>query len=652
MKKGIDVKNLNPKTRPEDDFFEYATGGWVRRHPMPADKSRWGTFDHLREQSKEQLREVIGPLVKNKKFKAGSEEQQLRDLYLSAMDEKLREKIGISPLKPVLERIGSIKNRKDLLEFVAYGHRTGLGIGWGMAVGRDPKDSAKNALHLFQGGLSLPDRDYYLSDDAESKRIRKEFKNYIPRLLHLVGYTDDEADHAARLVMAIETDLARASMTRVELRDPQALYNKRSLHTLAAEAPGIDWQEYFALAKVALPKEFIVAQPKFMARAAEMLGELSIEDWKIYLRFSAIDDLAPLLTKKLAAENFRFYGTVLSGQKKMQPLWKRSVSVLDGTLGDALGKLYVKKFFSTRAKKKIDALVDNLFAAYRERLEGLEWMSPATKKKAFVKLRAMKRKLGYPAKWETYQGLRIDPRDYVGNLVRSHEYEFDRMLRKLKKKPDPNEWYMTPPTVNAYYDPNANEIAFPAGIMQPPFFDEEADDAINYGGIGSVIGHEITHGFDDEGRQYDHKGNLKDWWSAADRKKFEKRADVLAKQFDSFEAIDGMHINGKLTLGENIADLGGIIIAFEAFKKSQKGKKRETIRGFSPEQRFFLGYALTEAGSIRPELLKKYLVIDPHSPSRFRVNGPLPNIDSFYEAFGIKKGDKLWRDPKTRAQIW
>jgi putative endopeptidase len=652
MHKGIDLKNLNRKIRPQDDFFAYATDGWVRRHPMPQDKSRWGTFDYLREHSKEQLRQVITPLLKNKKLKNGSPEQQVRDLYLSAQNEKLREKLGLAPLKPILERINNIQNKKDLLEFVAWGHRTGLGILWGMHVGRDDKNSGKNMLMIMQGGLSLPDRDYYLADDAESKRIRAEFMRYIPRLLQLVGYTEKDADITARIVMAIETDLARASMTRVERRDPHKQYNKRTLSTLSKEAPQIDWQEYFSLTRVPLPKEFVVSQPKFLARAAEMLGELSVEDWKIYLRFSVIDDMAPLLTYKLVRESFYFYSTILSGTKKMQPLWKRSVGTVDGTLGDALGKLYVKRFFSTRAKKKIDILVDNLFAAYLERLKKLEWMGPATKKKAFVKLKAMKRKLGYPTKWESYAGLSINPLDYVGNLIRSHEYEFDRTMKKLKKKPDSTEWYMTPPTVNAYFDPNANEIAFPAGIMQPPFFDEKADEAVNYGGIGSVIGHEITHGFDDEGRKFDHKGNLKDWWTKEDQKRFEKRAEVLAKQFDDFEAIDHMHVNGKLTLGENIADLGGLIIAFEAFKKSQKGKKPEIIDGFTPEQRFFLGYATTEAGSIRPELLKKYLVIDPHSPSVFRVNGPMSNMEEFYKAFDVKKGDKLYRDMSKRAKIW
>jgi putative endopeptidase len=651
MRSGIDQKNFDRTSRPQDDFFEYAAGGWIKRHPMPADKSRWGTFDVLRENSKMQLKKILSPLSR-KKFKKGTETQLVRDLFVSAMDERTRERLGLAPLKPLFEKIEAIQTKKDLLEYLAWSHRVGLGVLWGVYVSRDDKNSEKNALIIVQGGLSLPDRDYYLQDDPESKRIRAEFLKYIPRLLTLVGMSEKEAMRTSKLVMDIETKLAEASMTRTERRDPHAQYNKRSVAKLLKEAPGIDWKRYFALAKIPAPKEFIVSQPKFLKKAAELFASRSLEEWKTYLRFSVIDDAAPALTKALVAENFRFYGTVLSGQKKMQPLWKRAVGTVDGCLGDALGKLYVKKFFNRDAKKRIDSLVDNLFAAYRERLEELEWMSSATKKKAFIKLRAMKRKLGYPSKWESYKGLHIDPRDYIGNLMRSSEYEFDRMMKKLKKKPDPTEWHMTPPTVNAYFDPNANEIAFPAGIMQPPFFDAQADDAFNYGGIGSVIGHEITHGFDDEGRKFDHKGNLKDWWTKEDRKRFEKRAKVLADQFDRFEAIDGMHINGKLTLGENIADLGGIIIALEAYKKSQKGRKPKNIAGFTPEQRFFLGYAMTEAGSIRPELLKKYLVIDPHSQSKFRVNGPLSNIDAFYEAFEVKVGDKLYREPKSRARIW
>lgn len=647
----IDVKNLNTKVRPQDDFFQFSVGGWLKRNPIPADKSRWGTFDMLREQSIKQLHSLVEPLGKKKSFTKGSDAQLVGDLWKAGMNETLREKLGLTPLLPLLDRIAAISDTNDLLEYVAYAHRTGFGVLWGTYVGRDDKESSRNMLFIAQSGLSLPDRDYYLNNDAESKRVRDEFTKHIARLLTMVGRAAD-TKKTIEVVMRIETALAKASMTRTERRDPHLQYNKRTLKTLHKESPAIDWVRYFALTKVGSPKELIVSQPKFVAEASNLFATISIEDWKIYLTWSVIDDMAPMLTKKTVLESFKFYGTALSGTTKMRPLWQRVVGMIDGTVGDALGKLYVEKFFTKEAKKRVDALVDNLFAAYEERLGHLEWMGPATRKKAFVKLHAMKRKLGYPTKWHGYKGLDLRADDLVGNMARAHAYEFDRMIRKLKKKPDPTEWYMTPPTVNAYFDPNANEIAFPAGIMQPPFFDAKADDAMNYGGIGSVIGHEITHGFDDEGRKFDHKGNLKEWWTPEDKKRFEKRAKVLADQFDTFVAIDNLHVNGKLTLGENIADLGGLIIAFAAFKKSQQGKKQQVINGFTPEQRFFLGYAITEAGSTRPALLKQRLVTDPHSPSMFRVNGPLSNMEEFYEAFTLKKDDKLYRAPDERAKIW
>lgn len=645
----INPKDLDVRVRPQDDFFRFSVGGWIKRNPIPADKSRWGTFDLLREESVKQLKEVIDSLPK--KPKQGSFEQLVADFWRSAMDEREREKRGLKPLEPILKKIQAVNTKQDLLDYISYAHRTGMGLLWHIYVSRDDKHSERNTLFLSQGGLSLPDRDFYLNDDADSKRVRGEFMRYIPRLLRLAQYEGNK-EKVAELVMKIETALARASMTRVERRDPHKQYNVRTLGSLKKESPNINWVRYFAQVHAKPPKQFIVGQPKFFKEVSRIIDSITLEEWKTYLIWSAIDDMSPLLTKKLIQEHFRFYSTVLSGTKKMQPLWKRSVGVIDGMVGDALGKLYVEKFFDARAKHRINELVNNLFAAYRERLEELPWMGTATKKKAFIKLRGMKRKLGYPNKWHAYKGLKIVASDYVGNIIRTHEHEFARMLGKLKKKPDPDEWYMTPPTVNAYFDPNANEIAFPAGIMQPPFFDLRADDAINYGAIGSVIGHEITHGFDDEGSKFDHKGNLKNWWTAQDRKRFEKRAVVLQKQFDSFVAIDGMHVNGKLTLGENIADLGGLIIAFKAFQKSQKSKKPEKIGGFSPEQRFFLGYAITEAGNIRPELLKQRLVTDPHSPSNFRVNGPLSNMEEFYEAFGVKKGHKLFRSPASRAKIW
>lgn len=647
----IDVKNLNRKVRPQNDFYNFAVGGWIKHNPMPADKSRWGTFDVLREGSEAKLKEITTRLSKKKSWKIRSNEQLVTDLWKSGMDERTREKLSLSPLLPHLNRISAISNTKDLLEYIAHAHRVGIGVLWGMYVSRDDKKSHKNSLYIAQSGLSLPDRDYYLNNDPESKRVRKEFLNHISRTLTFVGRSAD-IKKTIEIVMRVETALARASMTRTERRDPHKQYNKRDIKSLTRGAPAIDWVRYFVLTRIGKPKELIVSQPKFVTEVSRLFNSVSIDEWKTYLAWSVTDDLAPMLTKRLVQNNFKFYGTALTGTKKMRPLWKRVVNLVDGGLGDALGKLYVENYFNQDAKRRIDSLVDNLFVAYKERLAQLEWMGPQTKKKAFVKLRAMKRKLGYPTKWHSYKGLDVRADDLVGNLERVHAHEFDRMIKKLKKKPDPTEWYMTPPTVNAYFDPNANEIAFPAGIMQPPFFGATADDALNYGGIGSVIGHEITHGFDDEGRKFDHKGNLKEWWTTQDKKRFERRAKVLADQFDSFVAIDNMHVNGKLTLGENIADLGGLIIAFAAYKKSQIGKKRKIISGFTPEQRFFLGYTLTEAGSIRPELLKRCLVVDPHSPSIFRVNGPLSNMEEFYEAFNLKKGDKLYRAPKQRARIW
>jgi putative endopeptidase len=648
----ITLKDLDKTIRPQDDFFHFATGGWIRRNPIPAEKARWTTFDALAERSRKQLREIIESLSPNKRYPHGSNEQMVRDLWLSGMDKKRRNALGVAPLKPFLERVRAIQSREDLLPFISFAHRAGFNVLWSLYVGRDDKNSSRNILHLSQGGLSLPDRDYYLKQDAGKKLIRKQFLAHIERLLVLAGYSKKEARAAGSTVLRVETLLARASMSRTEMRDPHKLYNKRTLKRLAAEARGVAWREYLRQTKIGSVRELIASQPQFLAQAGTMVEQAPLEDLKTYFAWKMVDEMAPALTEAMAQENFRFYGRVLTGSTKMQPLWKRMVGVVDGTVGHALGQLYVKAHFDAHAKHRINTLVDNLFAAYHERLEALPWMSAKTKKKAFVKLRTMSRKLGYPDKWESYRGLRIEKNDYVGNLLRSEEYEFDRMVKKLFKKPDPGEWFMTPPTVNAYFHPNYNEIAFPAGIMQPPFFGANADDAYNYGGIGSVIGHEITHGFDDEGRKFDHKGNLKDWWSKDDHRRFEKRSAVIEKQFNRYVAIDNLRVNGKLTLGENIADLGGVMISYHAFKKSQEGKPRKIINGFTPEQRFFLGYALTEAGSIRPNLLKMRLLTDPHSPSIFRVNGPLSNIDEFYEAFAVRKGDKLYRAPAARAKIW
>lgn len=623
----------------------------MARNPIPADKSRWGSFEVLREKSLHDLRACVEEVAGKRKLVRGSYEQLVRDFWLSGMNEKQRERLMQAPLADILKRVEAILNTRDLVLFIAWAHTAGFDIGWTSFVGRDDKRSSKNVLHIAQGGLSLPDRDYYLKNDKHSVTVRTAYERYLVRMLSLAGYAKTAKARAATVVK-VETALARASMTRVERRDVYRQYNVFTPTKLARTTPNIPWKIYFTATRFGIQKRFIVSQPLFVAEVDNLVATLPLEDIKAYCAWRIIDDLAPALHDRMVREHFAFHGTVLSGAKKMRPLWQWVISTVDGLVGDALGVLYVRKHFNTHAKRRINVLVDNLFAAYRERIAELDWMSGPTKKKALKKLAHMRRKLGYPTKWERYVRLEILPDDYVGNILRAHQYAFRRMARKLKKKPDQTEWFMTPPTVNAYCDQNANEIVFPAGIMQPPFFDAEADDAINYGAIGSVIGHEMTHAFDDEGRKFDHKGNLHDWWTAQDAKRFDQKAHILVDQYNRFVCIDEMAVNGELTLGENIADLGGLVLAYRAFQKSQAGKPRENIDGFTPEQRFFLGYATTEATNIRPELLKRLLVSDPHAPSPTRVNGPLAHMPEFYEAFGVQEGDALYRKPVDRVEIW
>lgn len=658
---GFDLSDLDTSVRPQNDFFQYASGGWLKRNKIPADQARWGSFDALREDNLYKLKVIVEETLKNKNAKTGSDVQLVRDFYLSAMDETEREEAGISPIREELEAIEKLKDTKDLVKHIAHMHRRGFRPLWGVYVGQDEKKSDVNILYFHQSGLSLPDRDYYLKDDTESKRVRNEYMKHIRKIFELTGkekgWQKKDAEKSVGenvdIVMKIEMELAHASMTRVDLRDVAKQYNKRTLSQLAKEASNVDWGLYLTLVGAGSPKDFIVSQPKFLKKASEMIEGTSLSEWKVYLRFQVLNSAAGVLNKKFVQENFRFYATVLAGVKKMKPLWKRAVSAVDSNIGEALGKLYVEKHFDHNAKKKIDELVDNLFAAYRERIESLDWMSTGTKKKAILKLKSMRRKLGYPEKWKGYKGLTIAHGHILDNLQRADEFEWKRMMRRLGKKPDRKEWFTSPPTVNAYYWPNMNEIIFPAGIMQPPFFDPTADDCVNYGAIGSIIGHEITHGFDDEGSKFDSKGNFKEWWSKSDRKHFEKKSKVIEKQFDKYEPTKGMRVNGKLTLGENIADLGGLVIAYQAFQKHlSKTKKRDTLDGFTPEQRFFLGAAVMERDNIRQKLLKKQIITDPHSPSRYRINGPLSNMPEFYEAFGVKRGDTLWREERERAKVW
>jgi putative endopeptidase len=647
---GFDARDIDAKVRPQDDFFHYASGGWMKRNPIPKEEARWGSFTMLRHATDKQLQTLLEKVVKTKRAKAGSAEQMIRDFYRSGMDTKTRRERGLVPLKKLLDRIEAIQTPRDIIRTAAHLERTGSGGVWGAGIDQDMKNSERYIIYLGQGGLGMPDRDYYLKDDAESKRVRSAYEKHLVRLLTLAGRRKESAQDAA-LVLEMETALAKISMKKEDLRDVDKVYHKKSLAQLQTIVPRVDWKEYFAILG-AKPKEVVVMQPKFFTGAERLLHTYPIEAWKTYLRTHLINDFSSFLTPELEKQSFAFYGTVLTGTRQMRPLWRRILRVVNGGLSEVFGELYVKEYFPAEAKHKVAGVVTDLFRAYEARIKNLDWMSDGTKKKAITKLHQMNRKLGYPDKWKTYRGLRIAADDYAGNVVRAGEYEHRRAMRRLAKPVDHKEWFMSPQTVNAYCSFGLNDIVFPAAILQHPFFEVSADDAFNYGAIGSVIGHEITHGFDDQGCKFDGKGNRKTWWTPTDRARFNKKAKRLVTEFNGYEVEPGMKVNGQLTLGENIADLGGISIAYDAYQLRLEKTGRKDIGGYTPEQRFFLGYAATEREQERPEFRKTQVLTDPHSPSRFRVNGPLSNLPEFYAAFGVKPGDELYREPKDRAKIW
>jgi len=651
---GFDVRDIDSKVRPQDDFFHYASGEWIRKNPIPKAESRWGSFTKLRHTTDHQLQVLMKKIVEQpRRRRVGAPTKasgMIRDLYRSGMDVKLRREKRLAPLVPLLKRIEAIRNPDDIVRTIARLERVGSGGIWGAGIDQDMKNSERYIIYLGQGGLGMPDRDYYLKDDAESKRVRNAYRKHLIRLLELAGRRV-EAKQDAEVVLEIETALAKASMKKEDLRDVDKTYHKKSLVQLEKLAPNIPWKEYFKLLG-AKPKEVIVMQPAFFTAAARMLKTFPTTSWQTYLRTHVIGDFASFLTPELEKENFAFYSTTLTGTKHMQPLWRRILRVTNASLDELLGELYVQAYFPPEAKRKVVDVVADLFRAYEARIKNLDWMSPATKKKAIQKLHQMNRKLGYPDKWRKYTGLVMAADDYVGNVMRTCEFEHKRAVRRLSKPVDRKEWFMSPQTVNAYCSFGLNDVVFPAAILQSPFFHVTADDALNYGAIGSVIGHEITHGFDDQGSKFDGKGNRKTWWTNTDRTRFDTKAKRLVKEFDDYEVAPGSPVNGKLTLGENIADLGGLSIAFDAYRLRLAETGREDIAGFTPEQRFFLGYAATEREQARPEYLKTMVMTDPHSPSTFRVNGPLSNLPEFYEAFEVKKGDKLYREPKNRAKIW
>lgn len=649
-KLGFDPANLDASVKPCEDFYAHAVGGWIKRNRIPADKSRYGAFDELLDLNRGHLKAILEASAAAKGLKKGSLEQQVGDFFAAGMDEARIEKLGLAPLKADLARIEGLKSTAQLPTFLAANQDLGLGGPFGFFVGQDAKNSTRYLASLGQSGLGLPDRDYYFPKDAKGQELKAKYEAHVARMLELAGEKADLAKVHARMVVDLETRLAESHWTRVALRDPQKRYNKMSPAELATLAPGFDWAGYFKARKVALT-ELNVSQPSYVKAFAELTGKTGAAEWRAYFKWHLLRGSAANLPKAFQEESFAFFGKTLRGTPEQEARWKRISAEADRALGESLGQLYVKRAFSPEAKAKVLSMVQFMRQVLKERIEGLDWMGADTKQQAIRKLEAFGVKMGYPDAWRTY-GWEVKRDDHFGNLRRSAAFEVRRNLNKLGKPIDRTEWGMTPPTVNAYYSPTFNEIAFPAGILQPPFFDPKADDAVNFGAIGWVIGHEMTHGFDDSGSQFDAEGNLKNWWTEADKKAYQARTDLVVKQFDAYEPLPGEHINGKLTLGENIADLGGLKVAYAAWKKSLGGKPAPVIEGFTGEQRFFLGAAQVWRGIYRDAALSLQLKTDPHSPGKFRVLGPLSNLPEFYEAFGCGEGQPMRRDAAQRPSIW
>ncbi len=648
---GFNTKDIDRSVRPQDDFYTYANGTWLKKNKIPPTEARWGSFTMLRYKTEHQLRAIIRDLLALKRAPQGSPKQLVRDMYLSASDIKRRGKLGVAPITPLRLLLSDIKNAQDFLRILARLHVLGVSGCWGVFMEQDPKDSSTNLLYMWQGGLGMPDRDYYLLDKPEQKRVREEYKSHIRRLLKLAKFKAKDVVAIEASVMKIETALAKASMPKEDSRDAQKTYHKMTLSQFQRLCPAVNWDEYFARTHAKGLRELNVGQPEFFKALNSLLRTIPLEEWKRYLEWHVINDTANLLSETFVRENFRYYGTALIGQKKMKPVWRRALGAVN-VVGESLGKIYVERYFPSQHKRMMDELVSDLFDVYEERIKNLDWMSPATKKKAVKKLRMMSRKIGYPTKWEHYAGLEIDPQDYFGNMLRANEWHHIKAMKKLRKPVDRGEWHMFPHTVNAYCNFSLNEIVFPAGILQWPFFDPKADAAVNYAGIGTVIGHEMTHAFDDQGAKFDGKGNMVGWWTPADRKRFEGKGAIVVKQYDAYQVGGGVNVNGKLTLGENIADFGGLTIGWDAYKKYLEKHGRKDVEGLSPEQRFFLGYAQMERELKTPEAAKVAALTDPHAPGDTRINGPLANFEPFYEMFKVKKGDKLYREPKKRVVIW
>jgi putative endopeptidase len=649
---GLNPEDLDRSANPCVNFFQFADGGWVAKHPIPPAYSSWGTFNELLNHNQEILHQILEEAAADRSAAPGSNEQKIGDYYASCMNDAEIEKEGIQPLQPEFDRINAISNLQQLEAEVARLQAMGVGVMFRFGSTQDYKNSTQVIGIAGQGGIGLPDRDYYLNPDERSQKIRAAYVEHVANMFKLLGDDPDTAAKEGRAVMDIETSMAKASMSRVEMRNPEAHYHKMDVAGLQALTPDFSWKAY--LTDIGYPdvSTINVAQPDFFKGLASELKSVSLADWKAYLRWHLISTAAPALSTKFVEENFNFYGRTLTGAKEMLPRWKRCVQATDRQLGEALGQKYVARAFPPEAKAAALKMVHNLVNALHDDIQTLPWMSEATKKEATLKLSHIMLKVGYPDKWRDYSDYKVDRGPYVENYLRGDAFRFRYDMNKIGKPVDRGEWGMTPPTVNAYYNPTINEIVFPAGILQPPFFDPKADDALNYGGIGAVIGHEMTHGFDDEGRKFDANGNLRDWWTPEDAKNFEARAECVERQFDSYEVQPGVHENGKLVLGESIADLGGLTIALKAFEKTPEGQSNQKIDGFTPVQRFFLAWARTWAASQRPQLELLQVKTNPHPLDRFRAIAPPSNMKAFWQAFSCKPGEPMVRTGDQVCRIW
>ncbi|WP_444846511.1 M13 family metallopeptidase [Duganella caerulea] len=649
---GIDTQYIDASVRPQDDFYRYLNGGWLKTAQIPEDKSSWGTFAKLRDDVLPRLRAIIEAAEADKTRKAGSDAQKIGDMYASFMDEKKLDSLGVKPLAGELNRIRAIKDKKAFPMLIAHLGEIGVATPYGLYVSQDARESTRYAVGISQSGLGLPDRDYYLKkDDARLAGILVKYEAHVAKILALGG--DKNAAASAKAVVALETALAEAQWTKVENRDPVKRYNKVPIAKLAELAPGYDWQHALAAAGVANKVDYVIVnQPSYLGGFNAVLDKTDLATWKSYFEWQLLRDASPYLSKDFADAHFDFYSTVLTGVAVKPPRWKSAVGLVENSLGEVLGKLYVGQYFPPERKARMEELVKNLLAAYKSSIDTLDWMSPETKQQAQAKLAKFTPKIGYPNKWRDYSSLAIVKGDLVGNAMRASVFSHQRMINKLGKPVDREEWGMTPQTINAYYNSTMNEIVFPAAILQPPFFDAKADDAVNYGAIGAVIGHEISHGFDDKGSQSDGDGNLRDWWTKEDCANFKAKTDALVKQYDGYSPIKGYHVNGSLTLGENIADNSGVAIAYKAYKLSLGGKEAPVIDGLTGDQRFYMGFAQVWRSKTRDEQQIMLIKTDPHSPGQFRANGTMVNQPGFYEAFGVKPGDQMYVAPEQRVIIW